>query len=846
MIKHLFNSCWLAVILFLVSAFPTFAQLKINDKEYFDTQGLNVLVFSNEYNGFFFDEKNAGIELIHHGMRSSTGGGVRLQNTPEQWDLVPSLVQRKVDRASNTIEATIQYKQFDFTSRLVVKAEGKGVNISVYLDKPLPQVLEGKAGFNLEFLPAAYFEKTFLMDAKPGIFPLYPSSNTRVKPKSEKIQQFANHSTFDEHGKEEFIEPQPLATGKSIILAPEDPYHKVTITSEAEISLFDGRDLAQNGWFVTRSILPANKKGKVLEWHLAANTVPNWVREPNIGFSQVGYHPKQKKVAIIELDQNDTPLQSASLFQITPQGNTVEKLSGKVKAWGKHFRYNYLEFDFSDISETGVYYIKYGDHVTNTFPISEQVYETAWHPTLDVFLPVQMDHMQVNEAYRTWHGRPFMDDALQAPLNQEHFDGYKMGASTDTKFKPYERIPGLDIGGWFDAGDYDIQTGTHCVTISDLVASWEEFGLKRDQTFIDQKSRYVDIHRPDGVEDILQQIEHGTLNVVAQVKNIGHPVRGIIVPNLHQYHHLGDAITETDNLPYNPNLKPYESDGVSSGTMDDRWAFTERSPYLDYSTAGAFAAASRAMKQYNPALSDECLSLAKKLWQENENMPKQQPAQGFFARFLKRSEMSAAMQLYATTKEAKYAKAFEDQIWKALDESLEINIDIALSAAPYMKEAFKKKLKGYVQKYASQIRQMEKENPYGVPMFRRPGWGGNHGVINFAIANYRAYKLFPDLVEKDDVFKGLHYILGRHPDSNLSFVSGVGTKSKKVAYGSNRADFSFIAGGVVPGLLLMRPDFPENKENWPFFWGENEYIVDIAVSYIYLVNAADDLLKDTK
>ena len=41
---------------------------------------------------------------------------------------------------------------------------------------------------------------------------------------------------------------------------------------------------------------------------------------------------------------------------------------------------------------------------------------------------------------------------------------------------------------------------------------------------------------------LLQQLEHGTLNVVAQLQNIGHPVRGIIVPNLHQYHHLGDAI----------------------------------------------------------------------------------------------------------------------------------------------------------------------------------------------------------------------------------------------------------------------------------------------------------------
>ena len=846
MIKNSSIGRWLLNLSCILVTCQAFAQLNINEKEYFEAQGLNVLVFSNEYNGFFFDEKNAGIELIHHGMRSSTGGAIRLQNTPEQWDLVPSLVERKVDRASNTIEATIRYEQLDFTSKIIVKAEGKGVNISVHLDKPLPENLEGKAGFNLEFLPAAYFEKTYLVNGNPDIFPLYPSGNTSIKPISEKISQFAGHSTLDEQGKEEFIEPHPLASGNTIILAPEDPYHHVKITSDTEISLFDGRNLAQNGWFVTRSILPAGKTGRVLEWHLEANTVPNWTREPNIGFSQVGYHPKQKKVAIIELDKNDTPLQSASLFQVTPQGETVEKLKSKIEVWGEHFRYKYVEFDFSDITETGIYYIKYGDQTTNTFPISGQVYETVWHPTLDVFFPVQMDHMKVNEAYRTWHGRPYMDDALQAPLNHEHFDGYSMGGSTDTKFKPYEHIPGLDVGGWFDAGDYDIQTGTHCVTISDLVASWEEFGVDRDQTYINQETRYVDIHRPDGAIDILQQIEHGTLNLVAQINSIGHPVRGIIVPNLHQYHHLGDASTETDNLPYNPDLKPFETDGVSSGNMDDRWVFTERSPYLDYSTAGALAAASRALKGHNAALSEECLVLAKKLWEENEKMPKPEATSGFFARFLKISEMNAAVQLYATTKDAKYAKAFESKIWKAMDESLDRNIDIALHAAPHMDGAFRKKLKGYVQKYVGEIKQLEKENPYGVPIFIRPGWGGNHGIIDFAISNYRAHKLYPDLVDKENVYKGLHYIFGRHPHSNLSFVSAVGTKSKKVAYGSNRADFSFIAGGVVPGILLMKPDFPENKENWPFFWGENEYIVDIGASYIFLANAANELLKEEK
>jgi hypothetical protein len=77
-------------------------------------------------------------------------------------------------------------------------------------------------------------------------------------------------------------------------------------------------------------------------------------------------------------------------------------------------------------------------------------------------------------------------------------------------------------------------------------------------------------------------------------------------------------------------------------------------------------------------------------------------------------------------------------------------------------------------------------------------------------------------------------------------VSGVGTRSKKVAYGNNRADYSFIAGGVVPGVLILEPDFPENKEDWPFLWGENEYVINVSASYIFAVNAANELLNGVK
>ena len=102
-----------------------------------------------------------------------------------------------------------------------------------------------------------------------------------------------------------------------LVLAPEDPERSVKIVSEIadeNLMLFDGRNLAQNGWFIVRSLLPANKTGKVLTWYVEPNAISNWIRKPVIEFSQVGYKPYQEKTTVIELDKNDTPLKTASLY----------------------------------------------------------------------------------------------------------------------------------------------------------------------------------------------------------------------------------------------------------------------------------------------------------------------------------------------------------------------------------------------------------------------------------------------------------------------------------------------------------------------------------------------------
>src|SRR6476659_3257024 len=105
-----------AVLLLAAFNYASGLDLKLNDLEYFEQQGVNVLVYSNLFTGGFNDEKNAGIELIHHGVRTSQGGAVRLSSTPEQWDLVPVISNRKVNRATKTIEATLRYKDYDFNS----------------------------------------------------------------------------------------------------------------------------------------------------------------------------------------------------------------------------------------------------------------------------------------------------------------------------------------------------------------------------------------------------------------------------------------------------------------------------------------------------------------------------------------------------------------------------------------------------------------------------------------------------------------------------------------------------------------------------------------------------------
>ena len=850
----------------LLAAKPAAAQtLTMNDLGYFEARGTNVLVYNNLYNGGFYDEKFAGLEIIQRGERLATGGGIRLMNTPEQWDIFGTVSDRIVDRDGNFVQVTLTHTDYDFAAKFRVTPKDGGCLVQVILDKPVPEKLVGKAGLNLEFFPASYFGKNYLVDGLARILPKYPMHDTEVHPVSEKITQYFGESTFDDRGRGDFLVAKPMSTGHRIVLAPEDEALRVSVQSETEIGIYDGRHLAQNGMFVLRSLLPGGKTGTVVEWFLEPSVSKDWVRPANIGFSQVGYSPAQKKVAVAELDKNDVPAPEARILRVNPDGTKTTAKTVPVHVWGEyHYRYNYVQIDFSDVREPGLYCIDYQGVVTNAFPIDKDIYSDKWHPTMDVSLVVNMDHMEVNEAYRIWHGRANMDDALQAPANVRLHDGYFQGDETNDKYKPLEHIPGLAVGGWYDAGDFDIQANSVLNTTQDLAYIWREFQPMRDQTLIDQKTQYADIHVPDGVPDNVELIMHGTLNINAQVENIGFVAQVIGQPDMHHYHHLGDAMTLTDGKVYDPSLAPYEVRGDRSGTLDDRFVFTSRfSPAGVMQDIVSLAAAYPALKDYYPEEAERSLKNALMLWDKHFEAadPAKNPVQGRWGGFGGDPRLNAAIELWLATGDKKFKDFFLPIVEKQLDakptgprNTVNVqngmfstqytggpNLTAALKIYPYMDKKFQAKVKALVPAYVEVITRGGQDNPYGVSI-GGSGWAGNASIINSAYNCYRVWKYFPDMIDPEYVLAGLNFIFGCHPYSNVSFVTSVGVNTKKVAYSNNRADYTVIPGGIVPGLLV-KEDFFENKDDYPFHWGENECCINTAPQYILLCLAADEVVK---
>jgi endoglucanase len=851
--------------------------LTINDQDYFEMPGLNVLVYHNT----FPEGHQSGVEIIQHGERVATNGELRLSPAPGQWQPVPEigggfrhegvspqsvvLDKRKVDRERGEISVPCRYPdpardrigfnpiiypalRLHYTVR--VRAEGRSFTITVDLAKPLPEEWVGRVGYCLELFPGDLYGRTYYLDGRPGIFPRQANGPTWKNPEGE-------------------AEAVPLAEGATLVVAPESDLQRLTIESRTvPLELLDGSLKHNNGWFVVRSLIPAGATQGAVQWKVTPNVIPEWKYGPVIHLSQVGYHPRQKKVALVELDRQETEPQRAYLLKIDPGGESRIVVVKQPALWGRYLRYHYAQVDFSEIAEPGVYVLKYGETVSQPFPIHREVYKRhVWQPTLEYFLPMQMCHMRVNQKYRVWHGACHMDDALMAPPRIRHFDGYDNTCEPPAKsaFRPLEHIPGMDAGGWHDAGDDDIRTDTQINTIMALAHIYEEFGVTYDETRIDQAEHLVEIHQPDGKPDILQQIEHGVRWILNFNRQLGSVGVGVIVPTLRQYVHLGDPSTQTDNRPAKKSLiksraarieglwykkvanrfsrifDPEENLGEIEEVvpdLDDRLAFVQFNPGRQVFTAAGLAIAARVLRGYDNTLAKQCLRTAEALYTANRKITDEKVAPVFaYGRSdsLESLKIHALTELILTTGKEKYKKelcGMSEGVRKHFGSS-----GWALGRVmPFLKcPEFSTAVNDAASAYRTQLEDRMRETPFGCPLA--------HTEI-VGIKQYFLHQGWPELFSIEPLFAVLNFLLGCRPGRTTnSLVSGVGANSPVTAYGFNRADWSYIPGGTFWNAVnLIRPDLAEDKA-WPFLWQEREYITDAACMYMFMVIAADRLLE---
>jgi endoglucanase len=813
------------------AAAPPFA---LTASGYFRRPGADVMAFQDIYP----EGHQGGVSIVQHGVRVASNGDIRLEPTPGQWQPVPLQKTRRVDRDHNEIVTSLEYPDtskdrhgfnpiiyppLHLAYSVRVRGEGDAIRIIVDFDAPIPAEWVGRIGFNLELYPADLFGKSWYLGKSAGIFPRQPSGPERRDAAGE-------------------VQPTPFASGPRLSVAAETETQRLTIESRTgDLELLDGRVKHNNGWFVVRSLVPAGASKGAIEWIIKPQVVPGWREQPVVQLSQLGYHPRQRKVAVIELDAGDDGAGivrddgsgAARLERIDEAGGLRTVLSKAPKVWGNFLRYRYLQFDFSEVTQPGMYVVRYRNFTTTPFRIGNNVFSAgAWQPTIDYFLPVQMCHVRVEEQYRVWHGVDHLDDARMARPDSNHFDGYVQGPSTLTRFKAGDIVPGLNVGGWHDAGDDDLRIESQADEVWILASMYEQFGLQYDNTTIDERARLVRIHQPDGKPDLLQQAAHGILSILGAYRSMGRLYRGIIVPTMPQYVLLGDITNSSDNLFYDPGLARDARTATTSGVPDDRLVFTEQNAGHEYKGIAALAIAGRVLGALDSTLARESTDAAEALWKVDRP-----PGAGFNDR------VSAAVELLLTTRKPEYATAL-----LAMQPQIVARIGsvgwIVGRALPIIdNSAFSAAVRGAVAANFASVREAQRRNPYGVP-YEPVIWGAGWGIQRFGVEQYFLHQAFPDLVTADYMLNALNFVLGAHPGRNTaSFASGVGARSMTTAYGFNRADWSYIPGGVVSGTALIRPDLPELKD-FPFLWQQAEYVMGGgATHYMFLVLAADRLLN---
>jgi hypothetical protein len=352
-----------------------------------------------------------------------------------------------------------------------------------------------------------------------------------------------------------------------------------------------------------------------------------------------------------------------------------------------------------------------------------------------------------------------------SPANFAGIDSFTSYGCDDCGLKEGEHLP-CGLGGWFDAGDYELNINAQGFTVLVLSLALEEFGIDMDEATLDAGKKAWIGGKPDGKADILQQIQWGALWLLAMQRPDGRGFVGVVeAPGKYGSEVAPEDVS--DNIP---------------GTGDKRHLYADYHADPLLIQAIALASASRVLKQDFPDLSQQCLLGAEKgfgyfcthpeMYRPTVYFRPEEQNKGRDGMYL-----SALAELYITTGKPEYLAKIElerEKIsemefdWPMPFETMHMNYWYSV---PFLARLYPKTGEGALKEALAQACskaitiQIERgeASPYPFYKWQFDEWGNNGTCLARVFDIYWLSKAFPEPIRFDSTLYSLLWIFGLHP-----------------------------------------------------------------------------------
>jgi len=530
----------------------------------------------------------------------------------------------------------------------------------------------------------------------------------------------------------------------------------------------------------------------------------------SIQLDQVGYVPQSRKIAFLGNwmgSAGPLPL-DATEFEVINEdtGDTAfagpVRLSAPADPWSGN---DVSQADFTALDQPGRYRVRVpGIGVSDTFAISENVYETAYRAVMRLFYHSRNSTPIVAPWAEPGYERPnggvpeAMDAAFHPAVARSPLS---LGSTTNTGPEATHQVR----RGWFDAADY----GQY---VPNAVPIWFLAGAALD--LAPRRFEDGDLNIPEsgnGIPDLLDELEWG----MDWLLGMQDPADGGVWFRV--------ASRTWDDIP---------PDQIRSPRL-----LAEKTTHATAAFAAACALHARLIRPYRPQRAAQVLAASKAAWEFLENHP-QWPAEGrrytnppdvragdYADGSAKDNILWAAAELYRTTGETPYLEAFERAMPRLkIDPTAGVSFkDFGLAGlwSYLLADGEGKNPQRVTEARAVLIAAADwrirkaKEHPYRAPTHQAiglVGWGSFGVSTRATLPLLQAYRLTGETDYLDWAWQSPHPQLGANPQS-ICYLTGFGARSPR--FPLSKLTHREVRGQPLAGIPVLGPHF-----HLPALWDE--------------------------